>query len=160
MNSVEEAAQLQMKQRGLKGYVKYIGLPNFIGMLCIIVLVSVLGYFTGSSYNTCTRQKAIKHQDSLEIIKAAYADGMEVSIRTTTYLASGTSPAHNAMQDTYIYGDKLTNSPAFSINFWDSTHACASYNSEIARRKSDTVIVTKCYGSASFSKILNTWRRQ
>lgn len=160
MNSAKTAALLKIQQRGIRGFIKYIGLPNFIGMLCIIVFVSVLGYFAGNSYTTRTRQEAIKHQDSLEIIKAVYADGMEVSIRTTTYLASGTSPVHNAIQDTYMYGGKLTESPAFSINFWDSTHACASYNSETARRKNDTVIVTKCYGSISFSKNLDTWRRQ
>jgi hypothetical protein len=160
MNSAKTAAIEQVQQRGLQGFIKYIGLPNFIGMLCILAFISVLGYSAGNSYTTRTRQEAIKHQDSLEIIKAVYADGMEVSIRTTTYLASGTSPVHNTVQDTYMYGSKLTESPAFSINFWDSTHACASYNSETARRKSDTVIVTKCYGSVSFSKNLDTWRRQ
>ena len=142
------------------GFVKYSGIPVYISILCVIAFISILGYIAVHDCSQRLQRKAAQHQDSLELINIISHTGMEVTIRTTTYLATGIDPAHETMRDTWVDGKQVMKLPTFSICLLDSTRADAFLSYETAIRQEDTVIVTKSYGSISFSKSLGAWRRR
>lgn len=142
------------------GFVRDAGISNCIAVIFVMILISLLGYAIRLNCSQRLQCKTAQHQDSLELINIISHTGMEVTIRTTTYLATGIDPAHETMRDTWVDGKQVMKLPTFSICLLDSTRADAFLSYETAIRQEDTVIVTKSYGSISFSKSLGAWRRR
>lgn len=142
------------------GFVRDAGIPNCIAVVLIMIFISLVGYGIRHGCSQRLQRKSVQHQDSLELINIISHTGMEVTIRTTTYPATGIDPAHETVRDTWVDGKQVMKLPTFSICLLDSTRANAFLSYETAIRQEDTVIVTKSYGSISFSKNLGAWRRR